>query len=153
MTRQDQLIRLNRAAQRLQRFFQRKPGIRIDVILPRLAGPILPGEDVTPNEQVAAIALWSACQPMDELIQRLYAQSLESSPDRFSNQFFAALEQTVADLERAGLDRAAADLLKVGAVLAEMTQFRELAEDYRQRISKKLANHIRDLPYKKQSGW
>lgn len=35
MSRKENAIRLSRAAQRLLRFFQRRPDIRVDVILPR----------------------------------------------------------------------------------------------------------------------
>jgi hypothetical protein len=132
----------------LLRHFQNKPNVHDEIVKQLAAGH--PIEDATAEELTAVITLWCAGQPIDEVLQRIASRALEGSTGKLSSRFFAVLEQTVIDLERAALVEAAADLLWVGEVLAETHQEHAWTDRYRERRLKKVESRIRDLPFLKQ---
>ncbi|MDL1943614.1 hypothetical protein FBQ99_14870 [Chloroflexi bacterium CFX2] len=150
MTRTKNIFRMNRKTERLLRRFQNRHNVRSEVVHLLASGQ--PVEDATPEEQVAVIAILCINQPFSEVVQRVSSHTLEGSTGNLGSQFFAVLEETVTDLEREGLDQTAADLLKVGEVLAEMHGLRELVARYREQRLKKVESRIRDLPFLKQRG-
>lgn len=153
MTRKKDTNRMDRKARRVLRFFQKDPNVRVERVKDLAVGQSQTIERATAEEKVAVIALWCVRHPIDEVIQRVYNHGLERSLGEMDGQFFEELEGKIDGLEREGLHRLAADLLKVAEVLAEMYLGRERAARYRERIGEKLADRIRDLPFLKQRGW
>jgi hypothetical protein len=146
-------FRRDRAASRLMRFFQSKPDLRVKMVGRMARDPSGMAGPLSVEESVALVALWTATRPIDDVIQFVGRISDERWFRDKKGEWYPAVERTVSDLKREGLDREAADLLKVAAVAAEMNQDKAWHRRFHGQVDRKLAKRIGDLPFYKQRGW
>lgn len=147
------IAQLRQENQQLINYFRRKNDLRMQKVENFLERRIPSADLLSANEMVAVFSLIAANEPFTNVVQALTRISASDSENRFGDEFLITLKTCARDLMNMGLDKEAADLLKIGEIAAQIHNKHHWASEFKEMIDLRLSSRLRDYPFMPQRGW
>jgi hypothetical protein len=147
MTKQSRLL------MKLKRYWAAKLENHPDAIDQLSKRGFLPTDcSISPLELVAVCSLLTERKPIHEVIESIMIYTVECISPAFTSDYFIQLDETIREIELAGLRSHARDLRKLGKVVATMQSARGWKDHWEHDTDRRLKSAIQNEPFLPQQG-
>lgn len=152
MPGKDPAIHRNRRARLLQ-YYRHQKNCSLDFVQKIADLQTTEAEKASAQDILIVLVLWMSEKPIDATIELLDRFHNSTWRNKFDDEFFVLLERNADELLHAGFDQDTANLIKMGQVIAEMTNAKTWSDHFQEQIRQNAWAHIREQPYWKQRAW